>query len=281
MSVSQGAAEWPTEEIRSLNDLRRILEPRIRCFGKARCLFRGQSDATWSLRPWIARSVHERVWTVEDAIEAEKLAIGLFVPSSMPHVGELERRPEGLVEQWSVMQHYGVPTRVLDWSADPWVALYFAVEAHEERDGALWLVHPDSVQQVMRRRYGSKRSPNPPPAGYYSFPAAPEQMFFGDVLLGSRRKDAQKGMFSWCRRITSDHASVIASALERSPARENVFRKLIIPGAMKPEILDVLAGIEITKPTMWPDADSELARVAARVKAELLARGPVTCAAAR
>ena len=114
-----------------------------------------------------------------------------------------------------------------------------------------------------------------------SLPAAPEQLFFGNVLLASPRKEAQRGMFSWSRRITSDHAAVIAAALRRSSARENVFRKLIIPAATKPEILEALAGSGITKAAVWPDPDSELAKVATRVKAELLARGPVTPAAAR
>lgn len=281
MSLPLNEHGWPVETIRSLNDVRRILEPRLRCFDKARCLFRGQADATWNLRPSIARLVHDGGWAVEEAIEAEKLAIGLFVPGAERHLGELERRPEGLVEQWSVMQHYGVPTRVLDWSADPWVALYFAAETHAERDGALWLVHPDSVQQVMRRRHGSKRCPNPPNPGYYSLPAAPEQLFFGDVLLNSPRKDAQRGMFSWCCRITSDHATVIASALHDSRARGNVLRKLIIPAAMKPEILEALAGIGITRRDVWPDPDSRLAKVATRVKVELLADKSVTPAAAR
>ncbi|MCK6458850.1 MAG: FRG domain-containing protein [Planctomycetes bacterium] len=267
--------------MRSLEEIRRILEPRLRCFGRPRCLFRGQADAEWSLRPSVARLVHDQVWTIADVIEAEKLAIELFVPAAGPHVNELERRPLGIVEQWSVMQHYGVPTRTLDWSDDPYRALYFAVEDHPDRDGALWFVHAHSVQDWMRRRFGSKNAPNPCGPVYYWLPGAPEQLFFGDVKLGSPRKDAQQGMFSWSRRITSDHAVVIASALCESPARENVFRKVIIPATMKPELLEALADIGITRATMWPDPDSELAKVAARVKADLLARGPVTPAAAR
>ena len=197
------------------------------------CLFRGQADAKWDLRPSVARFIRDGTWTVERAIETEKLASELFGPAAQPHLSELERDPQGLVEWWSVKQHYGIPTRALDWSTDPYVALYFAVEAHPQHDGALWFVHANSVQQRMQTRYGSKRAPDPPGPRYYCYPAAPQQLFLGDVLLGSLRKDAQRGMFSWCRRVSSDHATVIASALRGSPEPENLFRRLIIPARRK------------------------------------------------
>jgi len=44
------------------------------------------------------------------------------------------------------MQHYGVPTRLLDWSESPLVALYFVVHDKNARllskDGALWVLFP-------------------------------------------------------------------------------------------------------------------------------------------
>jgi len=36
-------------------------------------------------------------------------------------------------------QHYGVPTRLLDWSCNPLVALFFAVCGSHEADGALFV----------------------------------------------------------------------------------------------------------------------------------------------
>jgi hypothetical protein len=41
-----------------------------------------------------------------------------------------------------LMQHYGAPTRILDWTVNPLVALYFAVRERIEENGAVWVVDP-------------------------------------------------------------------------------------------------------------------------------------------
>jgi hypothetical protein len=42
---------------------------------------------------------------------------------------------------WEVMQHNGAPTRLMDWTRSPFIALWFAVEQHKNGDGdmALWV----------------------------------------------------------------------------------------------------------------------------------------------
>jgi hypothetical protein len=49
-------------------------------------------------------------------------------------------------DEYFLMQHYGLPTRFLDWSESALVALYFAVGAeprrHEPSDAAVWMLDP-------------------------------------------------------------------------------------------------------------------------------------------
>ncbi|TOP85462.1 hypothetical protein CGH08_15785 [Vibrio parahaemolyticus] len=58
--------------------------------------------------------------------------------------------------QWqlySMMQHYGLPTRLLDWSKSPLIAAYFALEAENDVDRVVWVMDPFTLNEInMDRR---------------------------------------------------------------------------------------------------------------------------------
>jgi FRG domain len=53
----------------------------------------------------------------------------------------------------SVMQHYEIPTRLLDWSADFWTAVYFACASDPGNNAELWCYD--------RRMFDTQRSNDP------------------------------------------------------------------------------------------------------------------------
>jgi len=48
-----------------------------------------------------------------------------------------------------LMQHYGLPTRLLDWSSSVLVALYFAVRERPAEDGVLYALHPRRMNAAV------------------------------------------------------------------------------------------------------------------------------------
>jgi hypothetical protein len=63
----------------------------------------------------------------------------------------LDRDPKDSFDWLFLMQHYGLPTRLLDWSESPLVALYFAVENSQENpdeDAAIWCLRPSELNKV-------------------------------------------------------------------------------------------------------------------------------------
>ena len=54
-----------------------------------------------------------------------------------------------------IMRHHGFPTRVLDWTESPLVALYFAVTNTEtEVDGCLWRLNPFQLNRSITGGWG-------------------------------------------------------------------------------------------------------------------------------
>jgi hypothetical protein len=85
-------------------------------------IYRGVTHEKYDLRPRIGRV---EIKNNEKLNEVELRIFRRFQERSIPY---LERQPNDEWEWLAVAQHHGLPTRLLDWSRNPLVAAYFAVE---------------------------------------------------------------------------------------------------------------------------------------------------------
>jgi hypothetical protein len=104
--------------------------------------FRGHQEVDKELMPKAQResygeggAVRERLSNVElfffNEFRRKAPAIGLDLPRADDHL------------KWLfLMQHHGVPTRLLDWTESILVALYFAARGHTDVPGEVWAMNP-------------------------------------------------------------------------------------------------------------------------------------------
>ncbi|HVK94857.1 MAG TPA: FRG domain-containing protein [Noviherbaspirillum sp.] len=111
-----------------------------------RWLFRGQTNSAWNLSPSVHRGYspqQERYLTNEFRVRARSRYV--TCPDSNDYPGWL-----------ALMQHYGLPTRLLDWTYSPLVAAFFSVHPnvaapaeHGSRDACIWALAADKLNQTQ------------------------------------------------------------------------------------------------------------------------------------
>lgn len=99
-----------------------------------RIFYRGHSDANYLLQASIFR---KQEWEMNERVMYNQLLI-----DCPDYFMNLSTHLEKLVE----MQHYGLPTRLLDITQNPLVALYFACESRPDRFGEIVLISAKNDQ---------------------------------------------------------------------------------------------------------------------------------------
>ena len=108
-------------------------------YGKQPIWFRGQEYSQWHLIPSIQRgSLHKK----ENFITNDFYIYVNQIEDNMPN-------KNNYAAWMSLMQHYGLPTRILDWSSSPLIASYFALEKNRDSlsDSCIWVLIPRRVNQ--------------------------------------------------------------------------------------------------------------------------------------
>jgi len=123
--------------------------------------YRGQRDSSWQLTPQIQRilELNSSIINNESIREYERGYATRFQIKVSQLMHDCPSFDD--YSSWiTLMRHYGAPTRLLDWSLSPLIALYFAVtndEANDpvsnndnlkETDACVWVINPRALNRA-------------------------------------------------------------------------------------------------------------------------------------
>jgi len=215
--------------------------------------FRGQQRKHWELVPSIVRiGAFDR--ETEDNIREE-------FATRAPALSRFEPLPTNDWDLYFLMQHYSVPTRLLDWTDSPSIALYFAVRDNPGHyDSAVWMLDPYELNRLVINR---SEVISPSAQGVSVRDAKRVKPWLRERWSRASIPDAPLAIFPThiARRISSQRACFTIHGSEElgfaqfTRRSASVLKKIVLPGRWVADIRMSLERIGIDDTTIFPDLE--------------------------
>ena len=205
-------------------------------------VYRGVKHKDYDLRPRVGRIV---LSDDKKLLQEEKRLLRWFRDRSVPYVNISTTNWEDW--DWLVLaQHHGLPTRLLDWTRNPLVAAYFAVEkehlphelSNHSEDSAVYVIKRKDIEVISNAYFDSD-------------------------------PDYRTDIFQWqeVKKIVPSHidtriiAQVGIFTAHPDPTSPNPFgdedvEKLVIPNAQRRDWKKTLHLLGINRASLFPDLDN-------------------------
>jgi hypothetical protein len=226
-------------------------------------IYRGHANAAWPLQSSLERVIGP-AWSSSEARKYEDYSLDLF--RTKFHLYDRENiTPDSKLAWLAVMQHYGVPTRLVDFTESPYVALYFALEAYQpstKADFAIFALDYSAVMEASIAHIGSKDSSfvetraTVHPKQDQVFDETVDRFAYDIVWVTepkrhNERLDRQGGCFV----VSGNRDTRIADALDLPLYNASKLVKYIVDHSLYPAIFALLRKMNVTSKSLYGDLD--------------------------
>ena len=279
-----------TTEIEHWNDIFRLNQRFMSNF-----VFRGQGNAEWGLNTSLARMVeghHPNYIDKNMPASYEQRMVDEFRWKYPSYEKSHIPGPKEAIEWLSLMQHYGSPTRMLDFSYSMYVAMFMAIDGSFFDKSAIWALNKHVLSEKVFAKYCAENNTNVAATSdldRYTYNEAttainnrfviykenPDLFLYAiRPLLSNERINRQQGLFVIPSSIevgfeeilkdyyddsfygTMSFDDVVRMSVDHSYGQHTVsVLKIEIPKKLKYGISNVLRQMNITSETMYPGLD--------------------------
>ena len=216
--------------------------------------FRGQQDTRWPLLTSLSRYLSAYIPDQASWRQREERAIRIFRRKAHNYLGD-PGVLDNVLRCLALMQHHGAPTRLLDFTKSPFVAVFFALEratgdaaVYALNTPRLWGAAPRGLARMDRHGIDPRQPGN---FARLFLPNTNAIIWTGEPTEMDRRLVAHSGTL------------VVPGMLDR-PLDEILFhygdpkallKKIVLPLSVREEAMKALYRMNITNATLFPDLE--------------------------
>jgi hypothetical protein len=243
--------------IRSLTEFTDLIEKQLAASKGGALWHRGCPDFEHDEQtPGLYR--HPSVKDIKGLLALEMQMLSHFRQRSIPF---MDRPLDDYWERLFFMQHFRIPTRLLDWTENPFIALYFALTSKSETsdgDSAIWILDPvawngksldhmkfkdgilstDDTRLDYLKPGSTVVTMNADPVAIYGF-------------HNTARIVAQRGVFT----IFGKDTDCLEDIYQKRDYPQDCLLKVRLPKAEKTKLLTSLFQIGFTHSVIFPDLE--------------------------